>query len=156
MKADQTNITSKKAETDDIEAQKRSWQIRSWELASRSKRWKIFLEFAKTKGIEAWEVIGLVYDSKAGTDLSEERFIFARAAKLLATTEGPNVNESLVTKKDLVNWNRQAILAMIEAEKQKGKDNQKIETGYQTIELINMLFPEFLIQDKKTSPFPKW
>lgn len=126
------------------------------ELASKNERWKFLFSFAQTRGTEAWIVVSFIYEFESGTSLSQNSFALARAAKLLATTEKWGVDERLVTKKDLVNWNRLAILAMIEAEKQGESNEEKIERGYKAIELINALFPEFLISDKKSFPFPRW
>jgi len=122
---------------------------------TRSKRWKILFELAAAEGITELTIISFIENHKAGTDLSQELFPFQRAAKLLATTEKGEVDETKSTKADLVSWNRQAILAMIEVAKKEG-DTQKIERGYKAIEIINILFPEFLIESPKSSPFPRW
>ena len=117
------------------------------EYADISNRWKYFFDLAEMEsGIKSWEIVSMLHMAKSGKHISEKDFTYARVAKLVATTEKWKVNESLRTKKDVVNWNRQAIMAMIEAEKLGKIDVDKIERGYKAIEIINILYPEFLLK----------
>ncbi len=143
-------------EKTNIKTRKKILNALANEFAQTNPKWRFLFEYSKTKGLEAWEVVSLIFLPNTGISLSEKHFEISRIAKLLATTEKEKVDESLVTKADLVNWNRFAISALIEAEKQRGNDKEKIQIGYKTIELINILFPGILIDSPKSSPFPKW
>ena len=115
------------------------------QLAAKSVRWKYLFNFALTDNVKAWEIVSFTYEKESGSHISQESFVYSRIAKLVATTEEWKVDESLTTKKDVVSWNRQAILAMIEAEKLGRFDLDKIERGLKAIEIINLLYPEYLL-----------
>lgn len=114
------------------------------ELSTKSTRWKSLFEIARLDGTDSWRVVELLYQQDSGTNLDQINFSLARAAKLLAVTESIEVSNSLTTKNDLVNWNRQAVLAMIESVKQQGFDRDKITRGHTALEIINRLFPDYL------------
>jgi hypothetical protein len=117
------------------------------QLSSKSKKWESLFSNAQIDGINDWQIVELLNLKQAGTSLNEQYFCFARVAKLLAVTEEWNVNETLTTKQDLVNWNRHAILAMIEVVKQGEFEKDKLTRAYAAIELINKLFPEYFFED---------
>lgn len=139
-----------------IQSRKKVFESIAKELAAKSKRWETFFELTKRKGVRSFKIIEYLFNLDAGSNLNQTTFPYARTAKVVATTEEWNVDQKLVTKKDLVNWNRQAILAMIEAVKKEDNNLEKIERGYEAIEILNVLFPEYKIESPKTSPFPKW
>lgn len=132
----------------DIETRIALLEAKARELSSKSKRWKYLFDLATLENIESWKIVSFTYDHQGGVDLSQVSFAFERLAKLVATTEEWCVNEALVTKKDLVSWNRHAIMAKIEAEKQKGIDIDlaNVERGLKALEIINTLYPEYLLE----------
>lgn len=129
-----------------IGTQKQILEAMAKELAAKSTRWRYFLNFAQLEGIDSWKIVSFLHQFDSGRRLSQDTFVYARVAKVVATTEEWKVDETLATKRDVVNWNRQAIMAMIEAEKQGGFDLDKIERGLKAIEIINLLYLEFLLE----------
>jgi len=129
-----------------IASQRRILETVAEELAAKSDRWRYLFSLARLDGVENWNVVLLLRQFDEGKHISQEKFVYARLAKLVATTEEWKISENLITKKDVVSWNRQAILAMVEAEKNGELNLAKIERGYKAIEIINILYPEFLLK----------
>lgn len=128
-----------------LETREKMFESIAYGLKSKSKRWEYLFTLASLEGVKDWKLVSMIYHPSTGTRIGQEDFTFARLAKLVSTTEEWKVNEDMITKHDLVSWNRQAILAMIEAEKQNSFDIDSITRGYKTIELINLLYPDYLL-----------
>ena len=125
---------------------KRRYQDEAKQKAAQSERWQTFFNLALMEKIEPWEIISFVYDKGSGIDLLQKTFYFARVAKILAAIDNTDQNKALHTTYDLINWNRRAIGAMIEVARQH-KEEKSIKRGEKALEIINILFPEFLLEE---------
>lgn len=142
------SLKTKIYQNEEISLRKELLKMIALELASKSKRWKYLFDLASLEDVEDWQMVSFTYEYEAGIHLSQPSFVLARVAKLVATTEEWQIDETLTTKKDLVQWNRHAILAKIEVEKQKGLnvDLENIERGLKALQIINTLYPEYLLE----------
>ncbi|OGM10750.1 hypothetical protein A2Z22_02595 [Candidatus Woesebacteria bacterium RBG_16_34_12] len=124
---------------------KNKYQEEARKRAMQSERWKTFFNLALIEKIQPWETIAFIYDKKSGRDLSQKTFVYERIAKILAAIDHTDKVKSLHSTLDLINWNRKAILAMIEVSR-KHNEQKSIQRGEKALELINFLFPEFLLK----------
>jgi hypothetical protein len=113
--------------------------------ASQSQKWQMLFSLANEAEIESWQVVSFLYDTKAGTGLYRKHFVYERIAKLLASTEAKGLDVTMHTTLDLVNWNRKAIMAMLEAAKAH-HEKVSVSRAEKALEILSLIFPEYILE----------